>query len=435
MSLEVGFMGIGVLLVLLVLRVPVALALIAVSFGGIAALIGWEPAFGIVSSTPYSFVASWTLSAVPMFLLMGFVAYHAGLTGGLFAAAKAILGRFPGGLAIASIFACSGFAAVSGSSLACAAAMGRIAIPEMVRTGYRPSFACGCIAAGGTIGALIPPSILMIIYGVFAETSITQVFIGGIGIGLLTAVGYTIVVLLTCWWRPDIAPRSTPMDEGEGAFTALISIWPILALIFLIFGGLFSGYFTATEAGAVGALGSILFAGMTGRLTWGVLRASLVEALMTTASLFIIGVGAAMFTRFLGITGLSSFIGSAVGAADLGYVQLMLIVVVIYLLLGMFMEPFGALLVTLPVLLPIFRAEGISLVWFGVLVVKLLEIGMITPPVGLNVFVIRNVAADFASVVQIFRGVIPFLLADLVVVALVIAVPSLVLALPQLILG
>jgi hypothetical protein len=187
MNVEVGFYGVGILLLLLLLRVPVALAMIAVSFGGIASLLGIRPALGIVTSTPYSFVASWTMSAVPMFLLMGFVAFHAGLTASLFGAAKAILWRVPGGLAISSIFACTGFATVSGSSIACAAAMGRIAIPEMVAAGYRPSFAAGSIAAGGTIGALIPPSILMIIYGVFAETSITQVFIGGIGVGLLTA--------------------------------------------------------------------------------------------------------------------------------------------------------------------------------------------------------------------------------------------------------
>jgi tripartite ATP-independent transporter DctM subunit len=431
-SLDLGFIGVGALLVLLVLRIPVALALIAVSFGGIALMLGWTPAFGIVSSTPYSFVASWTLSAVPMFLLMGFVAFHAGLTGGLFAAAKVVLRRVPGGLAIASIFACSGFAAVCGSSLACAAAMGRIAIPEMVRAGYRPSFACGSVAAGGTIGALIPPSILMIVYGVFAETSITQVFMGGVTIGILTALGYSAVVLVTCWLRPDIAPPHPRVEDGVEPAEAVAGIWPVLALVFLVFGGLFSGFFTATEAGAVGALGAIVIATVIGRLSWSVLRTSLLETLMTSASLFIIGIGAAMFTRFLGLTGLSGFIASFVGDAGLGYGELMAIVVLIYLVLGMFMEPFGAMLITLPVLLPVVKAEGISLVWFGVLVVKLLEIGMITPPVGLNVFVIRNVAARYASLVAIFRGVIPFLVADLAIVALTIAVPGLILFLPAL---
>lgn len=432
MSVTIGFLGVGVLMVLLILRVPVALALIAVSFGGVATMIGLQPAIGIIQNTPFSFVANWTLSAVPMFLLMGFISFHAGLTGGLFEAAKAVLRRVPGALAISSIFACSGFAAVCGSSLATAAAMGRIAIPEMVKSGYSASFATGSIAAGGTIGALIPPSILMIVYGVFAETSITKVFVGGITIGIVTAISYAIVVLLTTWLRPDIAPRR-PLDaDGLDAKKALLNIWPVLLLMGIVFGGLFSGLFTATEAGAVGAIGSILIGIGTGRMSWAIFRVSMIETLQTSASLFIIGVGAAMFTRFLGLSGLSSFLSSMVAGADLSYVQLMIIVVIIYLVLGMFMEPFGAMMITLPVLLPIFRAQGIDLVWFGVVLVKLLEIGMISPPVGMNVFVIRNVASQYATVAQIFKGVVPFLAADLVVVVLSIAFPAFILYLPSL---
>ncbi|WP_127104154.1 TRAP transporter large permease [Pararhodobacter zhoushanensis] len=432
MSITIGFTGIAVLFVLLALRVPVAIALIGVSFGGVAWMLGLTPAIGIISNTPFSFISNWTLSAVPMFLLMGFISYHAGLTAGLFEAAKAVLRRVPGALAISSIFACSGFAAVCGSSLATAAAMGRIAIPEMVKSGYSPSFASGAIAAGGTIGALIPPSILMIVYGVFAETSITKVFVGGITIGLVTAVSYSIIVLLTCWLRPDIAPPR-PLDaDGLDTRKALLNIWPILLLMFIVFGGLFSGLFTATEAGAVGALGSLLIGVGTKRMNWQIFKTSMIETLQTSSSLFIIGVGAAMFTRFLGLTGLSSYISNWVSGAELSYVQLMISVVVIYLILGMFMEPFGAMMVTLPVLLPIFRAEGIDLIWFGVLLVKLLEIGMITPPVGMNVFVIRNVASQYATVSQIFKGVVPFLAADIVVVFIVIAFPSLILFLPRL---
>lgn len=427
MSIETGFWGIAALLVLLALRVPVALSLIVVSFGGISAMLGVTPALGILSNTPYSFSASWTLSAVPMFLLMGFVAYHAQLTAGLFDAAKALLRRLPGALAIASIFACSAFAAVCGSSLATAASMGRIAIPEMLRAGYAPALAAGSVAAGGTIGALIPPSILMIIYGVFAETSITQVFLGGISVGVLTAVSYALVVLAFAWARPDIVPRR-PIEEDEiGAVEALRRVWPVLVLIVIVFGGLFSGFFTATEAGAVGAAGSILISAAVGGLTRTVIRDALLETLTTTTSLLIIGIGAAMFTRFLGLTGISGFLSTQVQAADIGYAELMLIVVLVYLALGMFMEPFGALLVTLPVFIPILNAEGISLTWFGVLVVKLLEIGMITPPVGLNVFVIRNVAQEHVTTLQVFRGVAPFFFADLAVTALIIAVPSLVL--------
>ncbi len=432
MSVETGFWGIGVLFALLFLRVPVALALIAVSFGGIVSLLGVKPALGILSNTPYSFTASWTMSAVPMFLLMGFVAFHAKLTAGLFDAAKALLRRVPGALAVSSIFACSGFAAVCGSSIATAASMGRIAIPEMVKAGYAPSIAAGAIAAGGTLGILIPPSILMILYGVFAETSITKVFLGGIGIGVLTAFSYASIVMMIAYLRPDLVPRRPIEDEQISAMEAMRRVWPVLALIALVFGGLFSGYFTATEAGAIGAGGAILVSAAVRTLNWEVFKTSLLETLQTTASLLIIGIGAMMFTRFLGITGLSSFIAKQVGAADIGYFQLMFMVVIVYLLLGMVMEPFGAMLVTLPVFIPLLNAEGISLVWFGVLVVKLLEIGMITPPVGLNVFVIRNVASEHVTTAQIFAGVLPFFLADLVVVALVILFPALVLTIPDL---
>ncbi len=432
MSVSTGLFGIVLLFALLLIRVPVALALICVSFTGVTFLLGITPAIGILSNTPFSFVSNWTLSAVPMFLLMGFVAYHAGLTAGLFDAAKAFLRRLPGALAISSIFACSGFAAVCGSSLATAAAMGRIAVPELVRAGYAPSFATGAVAAGGTIGALIPPSILMIVYGVFAETSVTKVFVGGITIGLLTALLYSAVVLVTCWLRPDIAPPRPIEDARISAGEAFAKVWPVLLLMIIVFAGLFSGFFTATEAGAIGAVGAIAISVITRRLSLSVFRQALIETLMTSASLFMIGVGAAMFTRFLGLTGLTGAISGFVSGAELGYFELMLFVVLLYLVLGMFMEPFGALLVTLPVLLPIFRAEGIDLIWFGVLVVKLLEIGMITPPVGLNVFVIRNVAGDYATVTQIFKGVVPFLVADVFVVLIAILAPSLILFLPSL---
>lgn len=431
MSVEIGIWGIVALGVLLVLRLPVALALILVSFSGIWAMIGLRPALGILENTPYSFVASWTMSAVPMFLLMGFVAFHTGLTAGLFDAAKVFLARLPGGLAISSIFACSGFAALSGSSIATAAAMGRIAIPEMVKAGYRPSIASGAIAAGGTIGALIPPSILMIIYGIIAETSVTQVFLGGVSIGIATAIAYTLVVLIISITRPDIIPPRAEIEEGEGS-RVFLQLLPVLVLILIVFGGLFSGLFTATEAGAIGAFGTFIVAAMTGKLTWSAVSRSLLETVTTTGSLLIIGFAATMFTRFLGLSGLQSFISQAVAGADIGYVGLMFIIVLIYLALGTFMEPFGAMLVTLPVFLPVLEAQHINLVWFGVLVVKLLEIGMITPPVGLNVFVIKNVASKYVSVVQVFLGVIPFLLSDILVVALIVAFPALVLWLPNL---
>ncbi len=434
MSVSAGLIGLAVLVLLLALQVPVAIAMILVAFGGVWMLFGLAPAIGVLANTPYDFVASWTLSAVPMFLLMGFVAFHSGLTAGLFDAAKLVLRRVPGGLGIAAILACSGFASVCGSSLATAASMGRIAIPEMVRAGYRPSFAAGALAAGGTIGALIPPSILMIIYGVFSETSVTKVFLGGISVGLLTALSYATVIFTIAALRKDIVPPPAAPAEQSGA-GVLRAVWPVLALIVLVFGGLFSGAFTATEAGAIGSAGAIIISFVTGRMTWAVFRTSVLETLSTCASLFIIGVGAVMLTKFLGLTGVAGLIGSAVRDFNLGYFELMAVIVVIYLLIGMFMEPFGAMLITLPVLLPVLNAQGIDLVWFGVLLVKLLEIGMITPPLGMNVFVIRNVAGDYVSLTDIFRGVALFFAADIIVIGLLILAPNLVSALPKLVQG
>lgn len=427
MSVETGVIGLVALLIMLALRVPVAITLISISLAGISTMLGWETAISMLSSTPYDFIAKWTLSAVPMFLLMGFVAYHTGLTEGLFNAAKIVFRWLPGGLGISSIFASSGFAAVSGSSVACAAAMGRIAIPEMVRAGYKPSFACGAIAAGGTIGALIPPSILLIVYGSFAQVSITQLFLGGLVIGLITTVGYSLVILIVSWLRPDIVPRTPEGAQDISAGKAVRDIWPVLVLGFIIFGGMFSGYFTATEAGAMGAIGAIVISLVLGRLSFATFKVALLETLSTTAALLIIGVGATMFTLFLSLSGLAGLMGDLVTGWSLSYLQLMLMIVLIYLVLGLFMEPFGAMLITLPIFLPVLQEQGLSLVWFGVLLVKLLEIGMITPPVGMNIFVIRGVAAQYASLIDIFKGVTTFVIADLVIVALLVTFPVLVL--------
>jgi len=426
MAIDIGFYGIFSLVVLLIIRVPIAIALIAVSLCGLSLMLGVNTAVSLLATKPYEFVSTWTLSAVPMFLLMGFVCFHAGLTTGLYKAAKAFFRWLPGGVAISSIFACAGFASVSGSSVATAAAMGRIAIPEMVTGGYKPSFACGTIAAGGTIGALIPPSILMIIYGVFVQESITKIFLGGITVGLMTTFSYSLLILLMAWFKPDVCPRRCIDVEDIDTRQVLKEIWPVVLLCIVVFGGLFSGIFTATEAGAVGAAGAILLSVALRRIDLVGVRSACFETLGTTSMLLIIGIGANMFTLFLSLSGLAGFLTSAVTSWELSYLQLMIVIVGIYLILGLFMEPFGAMLVTLPVLMPIFDTYDLSLVWFGVLLVKLLEIGMITPPVGMNIFVIKGVAGEYASLVDIFKGVSVYLIADLIVVSLIILFPQII---------
>ena len=428
----VGLIGLGVLLLLLLARLPIGLSLIAVSFAGIWVLIGPRAAWGILSTVPYQFTAKWTLSSVPMFLLMGFVCYHAGLTRGLFAAFRSWLARLPGGLAIASVLGSAGFAAVTGSSVACAAAMGRIAIPEMMRARYDAALATGSIAAAGTLGALIPPSILLILFGVFAEQPIGKLFIGGIGAGLLTAALYIAVIWLRATFRPHLAPRLDETPPLSERIEHLKETWPILALLLVVIGGMFSGLFTATEAGAVGALASIAIAAVKRSLTLCNLWDALQETLVTTAALFVIAIGANMLTRFLAVSGSGELIASSVLALQADPLVLILGIAALYLLLGMFLDPIGAMLLTLPVLLPVLNGAGIDLIWFGVFLVKFLEIGMITPPIGLNVFVIKGVVGNTVPLGTIFRGILLFLAADAVCVALLIAFPEIVTYLPSL---
>lgn len=429
---EIGLSGIGVLLVLILLRLPIGISLIVVSFGGIWALIGLTPAWGILTAVPYDFGANWALTSVPMFLLMGFVCYHAGLTRGLFEAARKWLSGLPGGLAVATVFGAAGFSAVTGSSVACAAAMGRIAVPEMMRARYDPTLATGTVAVAGTIGALIPPSILLLLYGIFAQVPISQLFMGGVGAGLLTVVAYVAVIIIRVRLRPELAPATNEHAGLGEKLRALGDTWPVLLLVVGVFGGLFAGVFTPTEAGAVGAFLAFVIAFAKGGLTGARVRDSLVETVQTTAAIFIIAIGANLLTRFLALSGASNFLSQMVIDFGADPITLMIGIAIMYLVLGMFLEPLGAMLLTIPVLLPILQDTGASLVWFGVVLVKFLEIGMITPPIGLNVFVIKGVVGNLVTTTQIFKGVIYFLLADLVVVALLMTFPQIILFLPSL---
>lgn len=420
----IGTTGLALVLTLIAIRVPIAVALFSVSFSGLWLAYDLRMALGLFSTVPYNFAASWTLSSVPMFLFMGFVAYHSGLTRGLFSAARAWLGTLPGGLAIASIFGASGFSAVTGSSIACAAAMGRIAIPEMLKSGYDPRIASGSVAAAGTIGALIPPSIILILFGIQAQVSILTLFLGGLLVGLVTLVGYSLVVLWISIARPELLPRSEAVPFRE-RLEALIDVWPVLLLILFIFGGMLSGWFTTTEAGATGALMTVIIGLARRMLSREALVSSVVDTLLATGSLFLVAIGANAFTRFVALTGVTTMIGDWVTALELGQVSLLLIISAIYLLLGMFLEPIGAMLLTLPILLPLVSAAGVPVIWFGILVAKLLEVGMITPPVGLNVFVIHGVSGATIRLEQIFKGAAWFLLADAGIIALMIVTRNL----------
>lgn len=428
----IGLGGLAILIVLILIRVPIGVSLITVSFFGTWLLVGERVAWGMLGIIPYSLAADWSMASVPMFILMGYIAYHGRLTSGLFTAARVWLNNIPGGLAVSAIFGATGFAAVTGSSVACSAAMGRIAIPEMERAGYDMRLATGALAAAGTIGALIPPSILLIIYGVIVNISITDLFIGGIVPGLLTGVGYIAIIIVLAILKPELAPRITEKIDWMTRIRHLKEVLPTLAIVLFVFGGLFAGVFTPGQAGAVGAAFALVLCVLRRSISRREIWRAFCETLEVSASLFIIVIGANLLTRFLAFSGAGDLLSGVISDAVTNQYLLLLLITLIYLLLGMFLDPLGAMLLTLPIFLPVLGAADVNLLWFGVFLVKLLEIGMITPPIGLNVFVMKSVVGNKVSVSQIFRGVVPFILSDLAIVALMIFVPATVLLLPAL---
>ncbi|UCE30875.1 MAG: TRAP transporter large permease subunit [Burkholderiales bacterium] len=431
-NLEIGVAGALGVLVLIAARVPIGVALGGVSLLGITAMRGVDVAAGMAKTSLFEFAASWSLSAVPMFLLMGAIAHHSGISVSLFRAARLWLAALPGGLAVAANFACAVFSAASGSSVATAAAMGRISYPEMKRAGYDPGLSTGVIAAAGTLGSLIPPSILMVLFGIFAETSVSRLMIAGILPGLLTAAVYTVMIVGRCALDPSLAPRVATAHAGAQRLKALGEIWPILLLIAGIIGGIYGGIFTATEAGAVGAFLSLAIAAAQRRLGWEMLRQSLREAIVSSAKIFFVALGAVLMTRFFALSGIPYALGQVLTGLDLSPILLVLASALVYLLLGMFLEPLGLLLITLPLLLPLFKAIDLDMIWIGVLVIKYLEIGLLTPPVGLNIYVVKSTVGDEVPLTTIFRGAAWFLACEVVIVALLIAFPDISLLLPSL---
>ncbi len=432
-ELQIAGLFIAALLCLILMRIPIGISLIAVSFVGLWQMFNWNIAWGSLGIVPYNFANSWVLSSIPAFLFMGFICYHTRLTQGLFNAAQIWLSNLPGGLAIASVFGCAGFAAVTGSSVACSAAMGKIAVPEMVRNRYSAELATGTVAAAGTIGALIPPSILMILYGIISRQSVSSLFLGGLVIGIMTLFAYIAVIIIRVKLNPELAPPVTIEATRAEKFKALGQTWPVLLIVVGVFAGLFGGAFTPTEAGAIGAMLSMVVALLYGSLTFKALRMAITETLTTTAALLIIAVGASLLTRFLALSGIGDALSDTILGFGVSPLLIMIGIVCIYLALGMMLEPVGAMLLTLPIVLPIVEETGYSMLWFGVLLVKLLEIGMITPPMGMNVFVIKGVVGKIATLSQVFRGVFWFVVIDLVIVAVMIAFPNLVLFLPNLV--
>ncbi|MEO1224321.1 MAG: TRAP transporter large permease [Pseudomonadota bacterium] len=423
-----GGIALLVAIVLIVLRVPVGIALGLVAFVGATALLPFSAVVSLMTRVPYEFTASWEFSAVPLFLAMGAIVFHAGLADELFGLVQRLVRRLPGGLAVATNLAGAAFGAASGSSLATTAAVGRLAIPQMLRNGYQPGLAAGVCACAGTLAALIPPSIPLIVYAILAEQSIARLFFAGIVPGLLTAFAYAAMILIRCRLNPTLAPTARREDLPARTSWTVIAL-PLLAVIVL--GGIYAGVFSPGEAGAVGAgvatLLALLQPGFGPRRLFDALR----EAAKTTAAILFVAIGAFMLTRYMALTGLPATLADLV---ELWSVSPMLLIVgsaALFVLLGMFLDPFGVMLLSVAVLLPVFERLGFDLVWVGIIIVKYIEIGLITPPVGLNVFAAKSVSPPEITLPVIFRGVAWFLVAEAFVLAILFAFPGVTLWLPN----
>jgi tripartite ATP-independent transporter DctM subunit len=426
----IGIIGCGVVVILLIIRTPIGVALGLVSFFGIWALTTFKAAWGIITAIPYSFISNWNLSAVPMFLAMGYIAHSAGLTKGLFTSMRILMGRVPGGLASSTVIASALFASCSGSSVATAAAFSRIAVPEMLKAHYDQGLATGSVAASGTLGSLIPPSVLMILYAIFMDTSIAHMFIAGVIPGILSALIYIGMITVRVKLNNQLAPKETTKFTKEERRAALMDIWPLPVLIVSVLGGIMFGLFSPTEAGAIGASVTVAIAALRRNLKWKILVQALLDTARSTSAIYIIVIGAAMYSRFMGFSRLPNSLSVALLNITENPFVLIAIIGFIFIILGMFVEAISLMLLTLPIFLPVLRELDINLIWFGIIVIKLLEIGLITPPVGINVYVIKSALGPQVHLPSVFLGTFWFLGMDILTLSILIVFPFLSLWLP-----
>jgi C4-dicarboxylate transporter DctM subunit len=428
--LTVGAIGIGILFILLFSRMPIGFVMGLVGFVGFAYLVDLESALGILRIVPYTTFADYGLSVIPLFILMGEFCFFAGLSKDLYDTVHSWLGHLRGGLAMATVGACAGFAAVSGSSLATAATMSAVALPEMRRYKYDDRLATGAVAAGGTIGVLIPPSVILILYGVITEQSIGKLFLAGFIPGVLEAVFYMVTIYILCKRNPLMGPPGPKISMIQ-KIMSLKTTWVVLLLFILVIGGLYMGVFSPTEAAGVGAFGAFVFGLARRRLGWQAIRSSLTETGKNTAMIFIIIMGAMILGYFLAVSRLPFELASIIGGLEVNRYIILGLILILYIFLGCIMDSMAMLLITVPIFFPLVISLDFNPIWFGVVMVRVCEIGLITPPVGLNVFIISGVARD-VPMYTIFRGILPFLIADVFHVVLLVAVPQISLLLPSL---
>jgi len=423
-----GVLGFALAVALVLLRVPVAVAMGLVGTAGLWLTGGAATVGFVLGAAPFEAVFPYSFSVVPLFVAMGVFAARSGLSAALFRAVDALVGRFRGGLALATVGACAGFGAICGSSLATAATMARVAYPEMERRGYAPSLAAAAVAAGGTLGVMIPPSILLVIYGLLTEQSIGELFAAALVPGVLATLLYMAAVILALTIRPDLAPPGEPPDPAERRM-ALHEVWPVVLLFVVVIGGIYAGLFSPTEAAAVGAAGAVLLAAARCTLTAAVLADAVLETARICGMIFFVLMGAAVFNHFVEMTGLPHGLVEWVEAAGWPPLAVTVAILVFYVVLGCFMDSLSMILLTIPFVFPVVLELGHDPVWFGIVVVTVAELGLITPPVGMNLFVIQGTVPGL-KLSTIVRGLPPFLLADLVRLALLVAFPQLALWLP-----
>lgn len=425
----VGLAGVVVLLLVLLSGMPIGVALGAVGLAGLILVLGLEPALIKSGVLVFETLTRYELGTLPLFMLMAHLCFVAGASRDFFDVASRLFGHRRGGLAIASVAGCAGFGSINGSSLATTATMGLVAVPEMRSRGYADTLATGSVAAGGTLGQMIPPSGALIVFGIIAGQSIGTLFTAAIVPGLTQMLSYFLVIALWVRWRPAVAPR-LPRVAWSERLAALKKIVDIGILVVAVTGGIVIGWVTPSEAAAAGAAGAVVICLLRGRLDRTSLRRAVEDTLRTSGLIFLVLIGAMIFSAFISVTGLTEAIGSAIAGLGLGAVSTMLLVAVFLLLIGSVLDGLAMMLLTTPILLPLVGDLGLSAVWFGIFLVRAMEIGFVHPPIGMNLYVIQGVTPE-VPLGRIFRGVLPFLAADLVHLALLVVFPVLALGLPQ----
>jgi C4-dicarboxylate transporter DctM subunit len=425
-----ALIGLATMMALSFLRVPIAISMGLVGFLGLWWMRGLGPSMASATTVVYESGFQYTLSVVPLFILMGNFVTRAGMSKELYRAAYTFVGHLRGGLAMATVLACAGFGAICGSSIATAATMTKVAYPSMRDHGYSDELAVGTIAAGGTLGILIPPSTIMVIYGIMTQTNIGKLFAAGVLPGLVAVILLCLGVQYMCWRNPSAGPRAERAGWGE-RIKALRDVWAVAALFIVVMGGIYGGIFTATEGAGIGAAGAFFFALARGVLDQHSLLAVLTDSARTTAMLFVILVGALIFSNFLNYTSMPTDLRALITHWQLSPVTVMVVICVIYVLLGTAMEELSMILLTIPVFFPIVTGLGMDPVWFGIIIVVVVQIGLISPPVGMNMFVVKSMLPGMTTQ-TVFRGVWPFVWAEVALLAILVAFPWLSLVLPAL---